>query len=31
MWVIAGVLLGLLVLASLVGFHTGPHAHLRPE
>ena len=27
MWVIAGVLLGLLVLASLVGFHTGPHAH----
>jgi membrane-bound ClpP family serine protease len=27
MWIIAGVLLGLLVLASLVGFHTGPHAH----
>ena len=27
MWVVAGVLLGLLVLASLVGFHTGPHAH----
>jgi len=27
MWFVAGVLLGLLVLASLVGFHTGPHAH----
>jgi hypothetical protein len=27
MWVIAGVLLGLVVLASLVGFHAGPHAH----
>ncbi len=27
MWVVAGVLLGLVVLASLVGFHTGPHAH----
>ena len=28
MWVIAGVLLGLVVLAFLVGFHLGPHAHL---
>jgi membrane-bound ClpP family serine protease len=28
MWVIAGVLLGLVVLASLVGFHSGPHAHV---
>jgi membrane-bound ClpP family serine protease len=27
MWEIAGVLLGLTVLAGLVGFHTGPHAH----
>lgn len=27
MWVIAGVLLGLVVLASLVGFHSGPHVH----
>jgi membrane-bound ClpP family serine protease len=25
--VIAGVLLGLVVLASLIGFHTGPHSH----
>jgi membrane-bound ClpP family serine protease len=28
MWVIAGVLLGLVVLASLAGFHAGPHAHV---
>ena len=28
MWVIAGVLLGLVVLATLLGFHTGPHTHL---
>ena len=28
MWVIAGVLLGLVVLASLIGFHVGPHAHV---
>jgi len=28
MWIIAGVLLGLVVLASLVGFHSGPHAHV---
>ncbi|HVC13904.1 MAG TPA: NfeD family protein [Acidimicrobiales bacterium] len=27
MWIVAGVLLGLVVLASLVGYHTGPHAH----
>ncbi len=28
MWIIAGVLLGLVVLSSLVGFHSGPHAHV---
>ena len=28
MWVIAGVLLGLVVLTSLIGFHVGPHADL---
>lgn len=28
MWIVAGVLLGVVVLASLVGFHTGPHAHV---
>jgi membrane-bound ClpP family serine protease len=28
MWVIAGVLLGMVVLASLIGFHVGPHAHV---
>jgi membrane-bound ClpP family serine protease len=27
-WVVTGVLLGLVVLASLMGFHVGPHAHL---
>lgn len=27
MWVIAGVLLGSALLASLVGLHVGPHAH----
>ncbi len=27
MWAIAGVLLGLVAVASLVGFHTGPHSH----
>ncbi len=27
-WVIAGVLLGLVVLAALIGFHVGPHAHV---
>ena len=28
MWITAGILLGLVVLASLVGFHLGPHLHL---
>ncbi len=28
MWVIAGVLLGLMVLVGLAGFHTGPHTHV---
>jgi membrane-bound ClpP family serine protease len=28
MWVVAGVLLGVVVLASLIGFHSGPHAHV---
>jgi membrane-bound ClpP family serine protease len=28
MWVIAGVLLGLVVLGSLIGFHAGPHVHV---
>ena len=28
MWIVAGFLLGLVVLASLVGFHSGPHAHV---
>jgi membrane-bound ClpP family serine protease len=28
MWVIAGVLVGLVVLTSLIGFHVGPHAHV---
>ncbi len=28
MWVIAGVLLGLVVLTALLGFHVGPHAHV---
>jgi len=28
MWVIAGVMLGIVVLASLIGFHVGPHAHV---
>jgi len=27
MWIVAGVLFGVVVLASLAGFHTGPHAH----
>ncbi|MCU1495792.1 MAG: hypothetical protein JWO62_3556 [Acidimicrobiaceae bacterium] len=27
MWVVAGILLGVVVLASLVGLHTGPHTH----
>lgn len=28
MWIVAGVLLGSMVLAGLIGFHTGPHAHV---
>lgn len=28
MWVVAGVLVGLVILTSLVGFHSGPHAHV---
>jgi len=28
MWIIAGVLLGLVVLTTLVGFHSGPHTHV---
>ncbi len=28
MWIIAGVLLGLVCLAAAVGFHFGPHAHV---
>jgi membrane-bound ClpP family serine protease len=27
MWIVAGVLLGLVVVASIAGFHLGPHAH----
>lgn len=27
MWVIAGVLLGIVVVSALAGFHAGPHAH----
>jgi membrane-bound ClpP family serine protease len=27
MWIIAGVLIGTVVLASLVSFHSGPHVH----
>lgn len=28
MWVVVGVLLGVVLLSSLLGFHVGPHAHL---
>jgi membrane-bound ClpP family serine protease len=28
MWVVAGVLLGLVLFAALTGFHVGPHAHV---
>lgn len=28
MWIVAGVLLGAVVLASVAGFHVGPHAHV---
>jgi membrane-bound ClpP family serine protease len=27
-WIVAGVLLGMVALTSLVGFHSGPHAHV---
>ena len=27
MWVVAGVLIGIVILSSLAGFHAGPHAH----
>jgi membrane-bound ClpP family serine protease len=27
MWIITGVLLGMVCLATATGFHTGPHAH----
>jgi len=27
MWAVAGVLLGIVLLASLLGFHVGPHSH----
>jgi membrane-bound serine protease (ClpP class) len=27
MWIAAGVLIGLVVIASLAGFHLGPHVH----
>lgn len=28
MWVVAGILLGLVVLGGVAGFHVGPHAHI---
>lgn len=28
MWIIAGLLLGAVLLGALAGFHTGPHAHV---
>jgi len=28
MWAVAGILLGLVILAALLGFHAGPHLHL---
>ena len=28
MWIVAGILLGLVVLTSLIGFHAGPHVHV---
>jgi hypothetical protein len=27
MWVVAGMLLGVVLLASVLGFHIGPHGH----
>jgi hypothetical protein len=28
MWIITGVLLGAIFLATVVGFHAGPHVHV---
>src|ERR1700677_3387149 len=28
MWIITGVLLGLVCLATFIGFHSGPHTHV---
>jgi membrane-bound ClpP family serine protease len=28
MWIVTGVLLGLVGLATLIGFHSGPHTHV---
>jgi membrane-bound ClpP family serine protease len=28
MWIVAGILLGLVVATSLIGFHSGPHTHV---
>jgi membrane protein implicated in regulation of membrane protease activity len=28
MWLVAGLLVGFVVLVSLLGFHTGPHTHV---
>jgi membrane-bound ClpP family serine protease len=28
MWAVAGILLGLVLLASVLGFHAGPHVHV---
>jgi len=28
MWVVVGVLLGVVLLSALLGFHVGPHAHM---
>ena len=28
MWAVAGILLGLVVIAALLGFHAGPHVHV---
>lgn len=28
MWIVAGILLGVVILSALAGLHAGPHAHL---
>jgi membrane-bound ClpP family serine protease len=28
MWFVAGILLGVVILATIIGLHTGPHTHL---